>query len=87
MLDNVNVKDVKNRLGDLVKLLRKKEDLTQEQLGEKLSLSRITIQNLESGKNATIDTIFTVLQYFNKLEAFHTLIENEINNNSYESLY
>lgn len=35
----------------LVKLLRDRDVLTQEQLAEKLGLSRLTIQNLESGKN------------------------------------
>jgi transcriptional regulator with XRE-family HTH domain len=87
MLSNINIKDVKIRLGDLVKILRKKEKLTQEELGGKLALSRITIQNLESGKNATMDTVFTVLQYFGMLDNFNELIKSEITNNSYESLY
>lgn len=87
MLSNINIKDVKLGLGELIKILRKKEQLTQKQLGEKLSLSHITIQNLESGKNATLDTIFTVLQYLGMLESFDELIRKEIRNNSYESLY
>jgi transcriptional regulator with XRE-family HTH domain len=87
MLDNLNIKDVKLQIGQLVKILRKKERLTQNQLGEKLDLSRITVQNLESGKNATLDTLLKVLQYFDKLQAFQDNIDNEISNNNYESLY
>ena len=87
MFDNINISDVKVRLGELVKLLRKKESITQEELGAKLSLSRITIQNLESGKNATLDTVFAVLQYFSVLENFYSLIGKEIEDNNTGSLY
>lgn len=87
MLDIITVKDVKIKLGSLVKLLRKREGLTQVQLAEKLALSRITIQNLEAGKNATTDTLLKVLQYYDLLIGLSTVIDNEIKNNSYESLY
>ncbi len=87
MLGNVNIKDVKLRSGDLIKLLRKREGLTQEQLAEKLNLSRITIQNLESGKNATVDTLLKVLQHFELLNSFQQYLENEISNNNQDSLY
>ena len=50
MFDYLSVKTVKDNVGILVKTLRNRENLSQEQLAEKLSMSRITIQNLESGK-------------------------------------
>jgi transcriptional regulator with XRE-family HTH domain len=87
MLDSVNIKIVKVRTGDLVKLLRKREGLTQEQLAEKLGFSRLTIQNLESGKNATIDTLLKVLQHFELLNNLYEHLGNEIENNSQSSLY
>lgn len=87
MIDTVTIKDVKLRIGDLAKLMRKRENLTQEQLAEKLALSRITIQNLEAGKNATADTLFKVLQYFGLLHNLYEYIGNEINNNNQASLY
>ena len=87
MLDSINIKNVKLRVSDLVKLFRKREGLTQEQLGEKLGLSRITIQNLESGKNATIDTLLKVLQYFDLLNGLYEYLGNEIDNNNQASLY
>jgi transcriptional regulator with XRE-family HTH domain len=87
MFSNVNIADVKMRFGVLVKALRKKQGLTQEQLGEKLNLSRITIQNLESGKNATMDTMLIVMQYLDLLTNFNDMLQTEITNSSYPSLY
>jgi transcriptional regulator with XRE-family HTH domain len=87
MFDNVTVKDVKLQVGLLVKTLRNQASLTQEQLAEKLSLSRVTIQNLESGQNPTMDTLLKVLQYFDLLGSFNNYIETEIQNNNQQSLY
>ena len=87
MLNNINIKSVKVKTGDLLKLLRKRAGVTQEQLGEQLGLSRITIQNIESGKNATMDTLLKVLQHWDMLGSFYGYVEQEINNNNYESLY
>ncbi len=87
MLSNINIKNVKVKTGDLLKLLRKRAGLTQEQLGEQLGLSRITIQNIESGKNATMDTLLKVLQHWDMLGSFYGYVDKEINNNNHESLY
>ena len=87
MFGNVTVKDVKIQVGLLVKTLRNRDSLTQEQLAEKLSLSRVTIQNLESGQNPTMDTLLKVLQYFDILGSFNSYIETEIQNNNQQSLY
>ena len=87
MFDHLTVKEVKGNIGKLVKTLRNREGITQEELAVKLSLSRITIQNLELGKNPTIDTLLIVLQYFDQLGGFNKYIEAEIQNNNYESLY
>lgn len=87
MLHATTIKEVKNHIGILVKLLREREKITQEQLAEKLNLSRVTIQNLEAGKNPTIDTLLKVLQYFDLLSGFNQYIESETRNNSQQSLY
>lgn len=62
MFDTVEIKDVKNELGALVKALRKQKGLSQGQLADALNVSRTTIQNLELGKNFTVDTILKVLK-------------------------
>lgn len=62
MFDTVEIKDIKSELGDLVKALRKQRGLSQSELAETLDVSRTTIQNLELGKNFTVDTILKVLK-------------------------
>lgn len=62
MFDTVEIKDVKIELGLLVKALRKQRGYSQMQLAYSLDVSRTTIQNLENGKNFTVDTILKVLK-------------------------
>ena len=83
----ITIKDVKNDLGLWIKTLRKQQNLSQEELALALNLSRLTIQNLESGKNPTIDTLLKVLQHFDVLERFSMFIGDETKNNNYDSLY
>lgn len=87
MLHPITIKEVKNQIGALVKILRDRDGLTQEELAEKLNLSRVTIQNLESGKNPTIETLLKVLQYFDLLDGLNNYIETEARNNRQQSLY
>jgi transcriptional regulator with XRE-family HTH domain len=84
----VNIKDLKLGVGRFVKAKRKAENLTQEQLAERLAMSRITIQNLEAGKNFTMDTLLKVLQHFDLLSALYQLIISEVDAaENMESLY
>ncbi|PWK16730.1 helix-turn-helix protein [Arcicella aurantiaca] len=87
LFETLKIKDVKTNTGELVKVMRKQQNLSQDQLAELLGLSRLTIQNLESGKNITIDTLLKVFQYFDCLEKFDQFIKQEIENNNYKSLY
>lgn len=87
LLEPLSVKDVKLNIAELVKMLRKKQGLSQEELAEKLNLSRITISNLELSKNATLDTLLKVFQYLEILETFNAYVSEEIKNNQYNSLY
>lgn len=86
--ENIKIKDIKSEIGQLVKSYRKREKLSRQELAEKLDLSRMTIQNLESGKNFTIDTFLKVLQYFELLSAFNEfMIGKRSDNENVESLY
>ncbi len=87
MFGNITIKEVKKQLGALVRLLRKRENLSQEELAEKLGLSRLTIQQLEAGKNPTIETVLKVLQHFDLLEDFSRYIDGHSNNIDMDSLY
>ena len=87
-LESVKIKDVKLEIGQLVRSHRKREKLSRQDLAEKLDLSRITIQNLESGKNFTIDTLLKVFQYFDLMSAFNDFLKGKRNeNDQVESLY
>ncbi len=68
MFNTVEIKDVKNEIGLLVKAIRKQRGLSQTQLAKSLDVSRTTIQNLELGKNFTVDTILKVLKEVDLLE-------------------
>lgn len=85
MFNVVTIKEVKIKLGDWCKALRNQENLTQQELADELALSRITISNLEKGKNFTIDTLLKILQYFDQLNKLSDFISNDINTN--KSLY
>lgn len=74
---NLKIKDVKTEIGLLVKSLRKKQKLSQQELAEQLDLSRITIQNLESGKNFTIDTLLKIFKHFDVLIGFNQFLTDK----------
>jgi transcriptional regulator with XRE-family HTH domain len=74
MFDTVEIKQVKRELGLLVKTLRKQRGLSQIQLAKSLNVSRTTIQNLELGKNFTVDTILKVLKEMDLLSQLNSEI-------------
>ena len=87
-IGNIKIKDVKAEIGQLVKSYRKKQKLSQQDLAELLDLSRITIQNLESGKNFTIDTMLKVFNHFDVMVGLNQfLIEKRNENEQMTSLY
>ena len=79
MFDAIEIKDVKMEIGLLVRALRKQRALSQLQLAETLNVSRATIQNMESGKNFTIDTILKVLKEMDQLALLKSEIERAKN--------
>jgi len=88
MFKTVEIKDVKLEIGRLIKTDRKKRKLTQIEVADSLGVSRNTIQNLESGKNFTIDTLLKVCKEFNLLDRIYDgLIEAKKEIEEVESLY
>ena len=76
---NLKIKDVKSEIAQLVKSYRKQQKLSQQDLAEQLELSRITIQNLESGKNFTIDSLLKVFNHFDVLVGFNQFLMDKRN--------
>jgi transcriptional regulator with XRE-family HTH domain len=56
-------------LGNVLKLIRLQQNLTQEQLAGKAGLSRSAISELENGKTAT--SLITVVQVLRALQQLH----------------
>ena len=87
MIDSITIKDVKLKLGELCKKKRQSFDMSQENLGEVLDLSRYTIQKFESGKNATLDTVLKIANHFGLLDKFQKAIKDSIEEEDNISLY
>ena len=88
MFNTIEIKDVKNELGSLVKALRKQRGHSQFQLAKSLDVSRTTIQNLELGRNFTVDTFLKVMKEMDLLEQLASEIKQakaQVNNS--KSLY
>jgi transcriptional regulator with XRE-family HTH domain len=87
MFDKVTIKEVKIKIGSLCKTKRKEYGLTREQLAEELGMSRATIQNIESGKNTTLDNILKIANHFDLLETIYKAIVDLNTPNDNLSLY
>jgi len=87
MLEVTTIKDVKVKIGEGCKALRKSHDLSRDQLAEVLDVSSTTIQNIENGKNATLDTILKVANHFGLLQSIMKVIDKTIIDQNDISLY
>lgn len=85
---NVRVSGVKIAMCALIKSMRVRRRLTQEELAQRLNRSRITIQNVERGNNVTLDTYLLILQFFCEIESFNDYIQSKIDDcHEIESIY
>lgn len=87
MLNIITIKDVKVKIGKACKALRKSNDLSREDLAEVLDVSSTTIQNIENGKNATLDNVLKVANHFGLLQSIIKEIDKTITNQNDISLY
>lgn len=71
MFETVEIQEVKIEIGQMIKLIRKQRKISQAELAKALDVSRTTIQNIESGKNFTIDALFKVLKELDLLDNLH----------------
>lgn len=87
MLEVTTIKDVKVKIGETCKRLRKSNKLSREDLAEVLDVSSTTIQNIENGKNATLDNVLKVANHFGLLQSITKEIDKVITNQNDISLY
>jgi len=86
-LDTRTIYEVKQDLVQLMRTLRKQHKLSQAELAAQIGVSRITIQNIESAKNITLDTLLKVFKHFDLLQKFHSFIQDEKDDRQIPSLY
>lgn len=62
-------------IGEAIRQTRKKQGLTQEQLGERIGVKKAQISRIESGKSITYDTLRRVFQALGSKSAWLDLGE------------
>ena len=87
MLDPITIKSVKLKIGAFCKNKRKEYGLSRDELAKELDISRTTIQNIENGKNATLDNLLKVANHFNVLETIFRAIDTLDQTDNNISLY
>jgi transcriptional regulator with XRE-family HTH domain len=87
LFETLTIKEVKIRVGRLARTLRKSGNLSQEELATVLNISRITIRNLEAGRNITLDTLLKVFLHFDALDSFVRFVESEMEDHHLKSFY
>ena len=67
LFEIVTIKDIKLSIGKICREKREAQKLSRDELATLLNLSRNTIQNIEMGKNSTIDNLLKVAYHFDLL--------------------
>ncbi len=73
--NNLSDPDIVKQLGEKLKLIRLKKNITQDELAKLSGLNRATISQLENGRAATLLTLVQVLRALNKLDVLNTFSE------------
>jgi len=71
MFEVISIKDVKVKIGLICRARRETQSLSKDELANALSISRTTIQNIENGKNSTLDNLLKVANHFRLLELIY----------------
>lgn len=88
MVINIHtIKEVKERIGLICQQHRKANDLSRDGLAKALNISATTIQNIENGKNATIDNVLKIANHFGLLTNVYNTIDDFVEKDKNASLY
>ena len=68
---------IQRRIGDKIKLLRLKQNITQESLATSASISRSSIQKIEGGDIKSFDSLLRILRTLGLLDEISHLCEEE----------
>ena len=90
LFEIITIKDIKLSIGKICREKRDAQKLSRDELATLLNLSRNTIQNIEMGRNSTIDNLLKVAYHFDLLSQIHQglqSVEKSQPSNSISSYY
>jgi transcriptional regulator with XRE-family HTH domain len=76
LFEIVTIKDIKLSIGKICRGKREAQKLSRDELATLLNLSRNTIQNIEMGKNSTIDNLLKVAYHFDLLSQINQELQS-----------
>lgn len=68
---------IQKKIGEKIKATRLKQNIKQDSLAESASISRSSVQKVESGEIKSFDTFLRVLRTLGMLDELHHLCEEE----------
>jgi len=74
VLNMATLGDVRAATGRWCAAMRRARKTSQEELAERIGVSRATVSGLERGGNFTIDTLLKTLRHFGEMDAFHAFV-------------
>lgn len=75
---------IKNKIGEKIKSMRLKQNITQQSLADSAEISLSAIKKMEKGDIKSFDSFLKVLRILGKLDLFQPLIEpDQLSPNEY----
>lgn len=68
---------IQKRIGDKLRNIRLKENITQKSLADSTEVSLSTIKKIEGGEICSFDALLRILRILGKLDVFQSLIEED----------
>ena len=65
------------KIGEKLKSVRLKQNITQQSLAEEANVSLSTVKKIEKGEIRSFDSLLRMLRVLGKLDAFQSLVEEE----------
>lgn len=70
-------REIIKKIGEKIRYLRLRQNITQQQLAEDTQLSLSTIKKIERGEGSTLDSFLRILRILGRLDDLSNLVEEE----------
>lgn len=68
---------IQQRIGEKLKIVRLKQNITQQSLAESAEVSLSTVKKIESGEINSFGSLLRILRMLGKLDSLQSLVEEE----------